>query len=177
MKDFWDALVGQVGVDYFTELNKTSVYNEVIDAMGEGKSALEFGAGVGRNLDSILQTFSHVTAYDIPNVVDLIDNFDGLFNKSRCTYTSDWESIRTKKFDSILALSVLDHIEEEYLVPYLEDISKMSNRFVVHGRRLMDDDNKDILTILERYFIIEILTTNADLNNNEQFIAVLKPKE
>ena len=177
MKDFWDALVGQVGVDYFTELNKTSVYNEVIDAMGEGKSALEFGAGVGRNLDSILQTFSHVTAYDIPNVVDLIDNFDGLFNKSRCTYTSDWESIRTEKFDSILALSVLDHIEEEYLVPYLEDIVKMSNRFVVHGRRFMDDDNKDILTILERYFSIEILTTNADLNNNEQFIAVLKPKE
>jgi hypothetical protein len=41
----------------------------------------------------------------------------------------------------------------------------------------MDDDNKDILTILERYFIIDILTTNTDLNNNEQFIAVLKPKE
>jgi 2-polyprenyl-3-methyl-5-hydroxy-6-metoxy-1,4-benzoquinol methylase len=177
MKDFWDALTGQKGVDYFTELNKTSVYNEVIDAMREGKSALEFGAGVGRNLDSILQTFNHVTAYDIPNVVDLVDNFDGLFDKSRVAYTSDWDSLKTKKFDAILALSVLDHIEEESLVPYLEDIVNMSNRFVVHGRRLMDDGNKDILTILERYFIIDILTTNTDLNNNEQFIAVLKPKE
>lgn len=177
MKDFWDALVGQKGIDYFTELNKTAVYNEVIDAMGEGKSALEFGAGVGRNIDSILQTFAHVTAYDIPNVVHLVDNFDGLFDKSRCTYTSNWDAIKTKKFDSILALSVLDHIEEIYLVPYLEDIVNMTDRFVVHGRRLMDDDSKDILTILERYFIIDIIHTNTDLNNNEQFIAVLKPKE
>ena len=83
--------------------------------------------------------------------------------------------VKNKQFDCILALSVLDHIEEPELIAYLKDISKMSNKFVVHGKRLMDHNNKDIFTILDQYFIIDILSTNMDLNNNEQFIAVLSP--
>jgi hypothetical protein len=84
MKDFWESLVGQHGIDYFTELNKTPVYNEVINAMGDGKIALDFGAGVGRNVSPILKKFDSVIAYDIPNVVDLVDNFKVLFDDSKC---------------------------------------------------------------------------------------------
>ena len=171
MKDFWESLIGQEGINYFenSNLNKQNF----IDLMGTGELALDFGAGVGRNINSILKKFNNVIAYDLPNIVNLLNNFDEIYDKSKTIYTSDWSEIVNKKFDCIYADSVLHHVEKNELLMYLNDMSKMTNKLIVNGRRFMDDENKDILPILNKYFQVNVLQVGADPNGFEMFVARL----
>jgi hypothetical protein len=56
---------------------------------------------------------------------------------------------------------------------YLNDMSKMTNKLIVNGRRFMDDENKDILPILNKYFQVNVLQVGADPNGFEMFVARL----
>lgn len=171
MKKDWDDLNGQKAIDYFKELNKNrQTYTSL---MGSGNTALDFGAGVGRNINSILENFNSVVAYDLPNVVELLDNFDGIYDKSKTTYTSDWLDVSNKNFDCIYIDSVFHHIEKDELLSYLADMSKMTDKMIVNERRLIDDKHRDILPILNKYFHVNVLKVHSDPYGFEMFVAEL----
>jgi hypothetical protein len=80
------------------------------------------------------------------------------FNKTVYDYSnleliSDWDRLKTIKFDCIYATIVFQHIHEKDLNVYLQDIKNMTNRLIVSGRRfnddMIDDNYKNTWQILE----------------------------
>jgi adenine specific DNA methylase Mod len=63
-------------------------------------------------------------------------------------FGSEWEYIRQDKFDAIMAVLAFQHINEEEIVLYMEDFSRMTNRVLINGRRFNDDGKKNTWDIL-----------------------------
>lgn len=110
-------------------------------------SILDFGCGVGRNIFDFSQNFPNWTfcGYDNPNMMDKANEYSKVrFGKTVYEYEnleliSDWDKIKSRKFDCIYATIVFQHIHEEDLNVYLNDIKSMTNRLIVSGRRFNDD--------------------------------------
>ena len=97
--------------------------------------------------------------------------------------TSDWETISQKKYNLIHACLVLQHIDEIYLREYLKDFFKMSSYLLIASRSYLDDDKKNILTILLEYCEIVHISTSikevihARYENEVHFHALLFKKD
>jgi ubiquinone/menaquinone biosynthesis C-methylase UbiE len=172
MKDFWENMSLEYGIKYFKELDKDS--SSHVPLMGNGKTALDFGCGAGRNIKNILKNFENVVAYDLPNILKISEKFNYDFEKNKCKFTSKWEDVSNQKFDCILADSSFNHVEKKELIAYLKDMQKMTDKIIVHGRRIMDDGGSDILPILNKHFNVEVLQSFGSGNNEDTIIAVLK---
>jgi hypothetical protein len=66
------------------------------------------------------------------------------FNKTIYDYSNielirNWEQLKKIKFDCIYATLVFQHIHENDLNLYLQDIKRMTNKLIVSGRRFNDD--------------------------------------
>ncbi len=171
MKDFWENMSLDYGIEYFTELNKDT--GSHVHLMGEGKIALDFGCGTGRNINKILEKFDTVVAYDLPNILNIAKNFNHEFDKEKCKFFSNWEEVSNQKFDCILADSVFNHVEKKELLIYLEDMKKMTNKIIVHGRRFMDDGNRDLLPIFNKYFNVEFIKSYGSSDHHDTMLAIL----
>lgn len=124
-------------------------------------SVLDFGCGVGRNIFDFSQNFPNwkFYGYDNPHMIDKANEYSKLkFNKTIYDYSnleliSDWDRLKTIKFDCIYATIVFQHIHEKDLNVYLQDIKNMTNRLIVSGRRfnddMVDDNYKNTWQILE----------------------------
>jgi hypothetical protein len=161
---------------YVGEFKDMPVYNEVISLMGSGKSALDFGCGVGRNVLALSKSFNRVTGYDFPSMLDLVPKENQGF--PQIMYTTDWDYLKNEKFDSVLASLVFQHIEHTELEEYLFDLNKMTDKLVLHSRTWVDHSNLEVLPIVEKYFIINNIEYTKDPNNpiDDHFIAVLIPR-
>jgi len=108
---------------------------------------LDFGCGVGRNTFGLAEKTSDIDiiAYDNQKMLNRTDEYCYTkYNKkktdySNITFTSDWEYVKTQKFDYIYATLVLQHIFEEELNQYCQDFKKIAKTLIVHGRRQNDD--------------------------------------
>ena len=151
------------------------VYDEVRSLFKSGATALEFGCGVGRNSVALAETYEKVIAFDLPSMVDLVPEENKLSNIS---YTTDWEYVKGFKFNTVLASLVFQHIEDSELDSYLNDLSQIVDRLVIHSRTWIDHSSSQVLPILEKYFIIESIEYSRDPNNpiDDHFIATLNKK-
>lgn len=110
-------------------------------------SILDFGCGVGRNIFDFSQQFKNwkFYGYDNANMLNKALEYSKIrFNKSIFDYsnielTSDWNTLKTKKFDCVYATIVFQHIHENDLNLYIKDIKNMSRKLIVSGRRFNDD--------------------------------------
>jgi 2-polyprenyl-3-methyl-5-hydroxy-6-metoxy-1,4-benzoquinol methylase len=160
---------------YVGELKDMPVYEEVIDLCKNGKKALDFGCGVGRNTFALSKNYNHVIGYDLPSMISLVpeenkpDNVD---------YTSDWDSLKDLRFDMVLASLVLQHIEDQELNNYLHDLALMTDNLVLHSRTWIDHSNNLVLPIVEKYFRIDQINYTKDPNNpaDDHFIGSFKKK-
>jgi len=113
----------------------------------ESLSVLDFGCGVGRNIFDFSQNFQNwkFYGYDNPHMLDKANEYSKLkFNKTIYDYSnieliSNWEQLKKIKFDCIYATIVFQHIHENDLNLYLQDIKQMTHRLIVSGRRFNDD--------------------------------------
>jgi len=84
---------------------------------------LDFGCGVGRNFPFLRTIARHVTGFDLPPMVaqcralaaDCADELD-----------DEWETVRESRFDLIVAVLVLQHIEPPACRAYLQDFARMA---------------------------------------------------
>jgi len=114
-------------------------------------------------------------AFDLPSMISLVPEDNKL---SSITYTTDWNYVKGLKFDTVLASLVFQHIEDAELNEYLNDISKMTDKIVIHSRTWIDHSETKVLPILEKYFIMDSIEHTADPNNpiDDHFIAVMRTK-
>jgi SAM-dependent methyltransferase len=110
-------------------------------------SILDFGCGVGRNIFEFSQILPKwkFCGYDNPNMINKANEYSTVrFNKNINQYPnieliSDWDILKSMKFDCIYATLVFQHIHETHLNNYLKDIKQMTRKLIVSGRRFNDD--------------------------------------
>lgn len=110
-------------------------------------SVLDFGCGVGRNIFDFSEKFPNwkFCGYDNPSMMNKANEYSKIrFGKTVFDYPnleliSDWDKLKSKKFDCIYATIVFQHIHEKDLNVYLTDMKSMTNRLIVSGRRFNDD--------------------------------------
>jgi 2-polyprenyl-3-methyl-5-hydroxy-6-metoxy-1,4-benzoquinol methylase len=108
---------------------------------------LDFGCGICRNTCYMSMTYPHwnVYGYDNDNMLKHAHTFCNqkysisLYKQSNLTLTSNWEQLKTQKFDVIFASLVFQHIYEDNLSVYLQDMRKMTKKLIVSGRRFNDE--------------------------------------
>lgn len=179
-KDIWlnanEQTAGDLILTGYSGLFKDMpVYDEVKSLFGSGSVALDFGCGVGRNSVALAETYDKVIAFDLPSMINLVPEENKLSN---ITYTSDWEHVKTFKIDTSLASLVFQHIEDSELDSYLNDLSLIANRLVLHSRTWIDHSASQVLPIVEKYFIIDTINYSTDPNNpiDDHFIATLNKR-
>jgi 2-polyprenyl-3-methyl-5-hydroxy-6-metoxy-1,4-benzoquinol methylase len=179
-KDVWLGANEETAGDlilsgYSGELKDMPVYDEVRALFKSGSTALDFGCGVGRNSVALAETYDKVISFDLPSMIDLVPEENKLSNIS---YTTDWEYVKGFKFDTVLASLVFQHIEDSELDSYLNDLSQIVDRLVLHSRTWIDHSASQVLPIVEKYFIIDSVEYSRDPNNpiDDHFIATLNKK-
>lgn len=112
---------------------------------------LDFGCGICRNAAYLSKSYTNwdVYGYDNENMLKHASEFClkkysiNVNTQSNLKLISNWDSLKTSKFDVIFALLVFQHIHEKDINLYLKDISKMTNKLIVFGRRYNDDFSYD----------------------------------
>ena len=180
-KDIWLNANEQTAGDliltgYTGSFKDMPVYDEVRSLFGSGSTALDFGCGVGRNSVALSETYDKVISFDLPSMINLVPEENRLSN---ITYTSDWEYVKSLKIDTVLASLVFQHIEDSELESYLNDLSQIVDRLVLHSRTWIDHSSSQVLPIVEKYFIIDTIEYSTDPNNpiDDHFIATLNKRE
>ncbi len=84
---------------------------------------LDFGCGVGRTFPFLETIARHVSGFDLPPMIERCRLLapapaDRLFD--------DWSTVRDTKFDLIVSVLVLQHIDPDACRAYLEDFATMS---------------------------------------------------
>jgi len=128
-------------------INSDMWLTPMIGDKSESLSILDFGSGVGRNIFDFSQNFPNwkFYGYDNPHMANKANEYSKLrFGKQVCDYSnlelvSDWDILKSMKFDCIYATLVFQHIHETHLNNYLKDIKQMTRKLIVSGRRFNDD--------------------------------------
>jgi cyclopropane fatty-acyl-phospholipid synthase-like methyltransferase len=164
---------------YTGDFKDMPVYEEVISltksSEGHSQYALDFGCGVGRNTSALTKDYKKVVGFDLPSMISLVPPEN---QSNNILYTSDWDTVKSFRFDLVLASLVFQHIEDAELNEYLNDISKMTDKIVIHSRTWIDHSETKVLPILEKYFIMDSIEHTADPNNpiDDHFIAVMRTR-
>jgi SAM-dependent methyltransferase len=151
-------------------------------------SVLDFGCGVGRNIFDFSHKFKNwkFYGYDNPNMLKKAKEYSiKKFNKNIEDYPniqlfSEWDTLKSFRFDCIYATIVFQHIHEKDLNNYLQDIKQMTNKLVVSGRRFNDDmvdgKYKNTWQILENNGFYPVnakkINYNVDGNPNEHITCI-----
>lgn len=84
---------------------------------------LDFGCGVGRTFPFLRTIARHVTGFDLP---PMIEQCRALATERADALVDDWDLVRKSRFDLIVAVLVLQHIEPPACRVYLEDFARMA---------------------------------------------------
>ena len=96
---------------------------------------LDFGCGVGRSFPHLKTVARHVAGYDLP---PMIERCRALSTESVDLLSSDWNEVKSRRFDLIVAALVLQHIEPQTSRAYLADFARMAPETYLLTRT--DDD-------------------------------------
>jgi cyclopropane fatty-acyl-phospholipid synthase-like methyltransferase len=84
---------------------------------------LDFGCGVGRTFPYLKTIARHVTGFDLP---PMIERCRTLAPEPADLLMDDWNAVKTRRFDLIVAALVLQHIEPVMCRSYLVDFARMA---------------------------------------------------
>ena len=98
-------------------------YVPTIALPGKVDRVLDFGCGVGRTFPFLRTIARHITGFDLPPMVEQCRT---LATERADALEDDWSAVRPRRFDLIVAVLVLQHIEPPACRAYLDDFSRMA---------------------------------------------------
>jgi cyclopropane fatty-acyl-phospholipid synthase-like methyltransferase len=112
---------------------------------------LDFGCGICRNAGYLSLNYPtwEIYGYDNNNMLKHASHFCekkysiNIHTQHNLKLISDWDKLKTEKFDVIFAMLVFQHIHENNINEYLKNISKMTKKLIVFGRRYNDEFHYD----------------------------------
>jgi SAM-dependent methyltransferase len=92
---------------------------------------LDFGCGVGRTFPYLKRVARHVTGFDLP---PMIERCRALATEPADDLLDDWSTTRHLRYDLIVSVLVLQHIEPTACATYLRDFARMAPAVYVLSR-------------------------------------------
>lgn len=118
---------------------------------------LDFGCGMGRNTKWMVQnTAWEAWGYDSGVMLGRARKWLGPAASKMRLY-SEWEGFKRQKFDIVFAFIVFQHIRLEELRGYLRDLTQITKKLVVWGRRYNDEKGANNWPIVQEFFDIKDL--------------------
>jgi SAM-dependent methyltransferase len=108
------------------------------------ESVLDFGCGVGRTFPFLKRIARHVTGFDLP---PMIARCRTLTAEPADVLLDDWDDVRARRFDLIVSVLVLQHIEPVACAEYLQDFARMAPAVYVLTRADSDFGTNVLETI------------------------------
>jgi SAM-dependent methyltransferase len=138
-RDFWSSLAQTAGPDDLREHILTGFksgkpftpYVPTIPLPAHLDRVLDFGCGLGRTFPFLKSLANHVTGFDLPA---MIERCRLLAETPADALLDDWCTVRTQKFDLVVSVLVLQHIEPAACREYLEDFSRIAPAVYLLGR-------------------------------------------
>lgn len=155
---FWNSLDrNKVEEAILTNASKTGFVPIRFDALFPESCdiVLDFGCGVGRNINIIKKKFGaydKYIGYDLPGMLSLMNV------ETRCQYdrtTSDFDLIKALKPRIIFASLVFQHIPTKILLDYVRELGQWPCMMYVHSRWYNDQDKDDVFDLIANsdYFV------------------------
>lgn len=138
-----------------------------------GKSVLDFGCGIGRNLNHICDRAAFTVGYDFKNMTNMAIGF--LKDKANkiIFVNPPVLSLTNFNFDIIVAVLVFQHMTEkdlrEALVVFQRCLDIQGQLFVI-DRSWMDEDRKETWLIVDDYF--KTVSSDYEPTNKDRHQAV-----
>ena len=107
-------------------------------------SLLDFGCGVGRSFPYLKTIARHVVGFDLP---PMIERCRALAAEPIDLLSDDWNEVRARRFDLIVAALVLQHIEPVTCRSYLVDFARMAPVIYVLTR-VQNDFGTNVLDLV-----------------------------
>ena len=142
------------GAKSFEELKPEADAIAALGSTGGALKVLDFGCGFGRNLQGMPEKWE-VVGYDNPQMLKRVPEYAIAKGGKRvkAELVSDWNDLRERKFDAVLATFVFQHVPPLVLEAYLVDLQFMTPKLVVLGRCWLDaDDRHSLWPLVEKFF-------------------------
>lgn len=158
-------------------------------SLNQSMNILDFGCGFGRNTFgmALYSPQWNIIGYDNDEMLSKVQEFYFINYKEdmpfNVQFLSEWDKIKTRKFDIIFCCIVLQHIMECYIAQYVEDFMTMTSCLIVSGRRFNDDvGKKSTWSILEENGLIPVefykenlkIEYSSDGNPNDHNTAIYR---
>jgi hypothetical protein len=106
---------------------------------------LDFGCGIGRNTYGLSDWTPQwrSVGYDSMEMLNHVENYRNLKYGERqfssVEFNHNWNDIKIRKFDCIICALVIQHLNVEDIIQYVDDFKKMTPLLVVLSRRFNDE--------------------------------------
>jgi SAM-dependent methyltransferase len=118
MKDVWEELAESASDEDLRERILTGFkdgkpftpYVPTLALPAPIAAVLDFGCGLGRNFPYLTSIATRVVGYDLPAMIDRCR----AQKPGRVELTSDWDAVRSARFDLVFASLVLQHVPEDW---------------------------------------------------------------
>ncbi|MCK9279242.1 MAG: class I SAM-dependent methyltransferase [Melioribacteraceae bacterium] len=120
----------------------------------EHKNVLDFGCGMGRNTFALTNIANNVVGYDFPNMIELLKK-DKRYSETKnleLFTVNQWDDLKQRKFDIVVASLVFQHIPVDVLEEYLKSLSKMTKFLYLSSRSYLDYGAGPVLVPVDKYF-------------------------
>ncbi|MBI5413853.1 class I SAM-dependent methyltransferase [Candidatus Peregrinibacteria bacterium] len=122
---FWD-FTSQFHELYFTYQFGDLIVDKLKKYFGSAHTVLDYGCGTGDIIPHLLRLGVDVTGIDFsPESVELVNNKFNNEPHFRGAFCLDEVLKKNEKFDAIMLVEVIEHLDDEYLDRTFEDIKKL----------------------------------------------------
>lgn len=128
----WDRISKKY--NSFTPLQDSIISN--INENLKDLTVLDFGCGLGRNIENLSNTFGKVIGYDLPEMVERFKQLHG----EAYTVFGNWNEILEHKIDIIFDCTVFQHLDIELLYHHL---SSSTAKYIYSHTRCYNDTGRD----------------------------------
>lgn len=132
---YWDPIKKKYSSYHEIEPNIIDVLKKETDI--SSLKVLDYGCGLGRNLDYLKSNFKSILGYDLQEMIE-----KGKVLDLSTPVTFDWDQVQSFSPDLVFDCTVFQHLDASLLVEKLIDISKTASYLYSHTR-VYNDTTRD----------------------------------